>query len=369
MYRLPKSRLQDHVALGGDNVLLATLIDVSRQAIQSVTVGGVVEALTQFDICGTLPELQREFCRMWNEFVREARKEGYPNVSVVILCWIRHLYIALHRGTDYAPTAFSDSTPDDDPVLDMPSSYPFCDDTTSHCHRNPPHPPTHSSNPTTAGETGACSQAHTGPPPTDAPLEEGTTRPDTAAADTAFTSNQSNPLLPALSVISSSRLTSNATHPRLRARGIVNAVLQLVAHSPPFWNTFRELGDLKEQRGAADLETSGGATPLVDATVRFIKEFVFKEKEPPPMQQPPQAARGKPRETEEAKREINSVDSFEPIYMYDAMKKKRQLKDLLVRFCAQDAHLLLLICAGLLCKERQAPGCGRVFWPLSGRAR
>ena len=392
VYGLPESRLQDHVALGGDNVLLATLIDVSRKAMHSVTVGGVVEALTQFDICRTRPELQLDFCATWNEFVREARKEGYPNVSVVILCWIRHLYIALHRGTASAPTAFSDDTSDNDPILDDPSSYPFCIDSnthchrnsTTHCHRNSPHLPTHSSNPTTPGEIGDCSQAHNSPHPTDAsPLDgiattsshaqEGTTQPHTAAADTAFTSNQSNLLLPALSVISSpvftsppfhvppfsneeqlallrgatfSRLTGNATPSRLHARGLVNtgsmcfvnAVLQLLVHSPPFWNTFRELGDLKGQRGSAGLETGGGATPLVDAMVRFVEEFVFKDKEPPPMQQPPQqTARGKPKENEEAKRELNSVDSFEPIYMYDAMKEKRQLKDLLVRFCARGA--------------------------------
>jgi ubiquitin carboxyl-terminal hydrolase 10 len=123
--------------------------------------------------------------------------------------------------------------------------------------------------------------------------------------------------------------------PRLRARGLVNtanAVLQLLVHSPPFWNLFRELGDLKGQRGAAGLETGGGATPLVDATARFMEEFMIKE-EPPPTRQPPQqAADGKLKEDEEAKKEHDFVDSFEPTYMYDAMKEKRQLNNLLVRY-------------------------------------
>jgi hypothetical protein len=72
----------------------------------------------------------------------------------------------------------------------------------------------------------------------------------------------------------------------------------------------------------------------VDATVRFSEEFVFKEEEPPP---PQQAVGGKPREDKDATKEHKAIDSFEPMYMYDAMKEKRQLKDLLVRSRDQDA--------------------------------
>ncbi|KAF8471381.1 hypothetical protein DFH94DRAFT_637134, partial [Russula ochroleuca] len=131
------------------------------------------------------------------------------------------------------------------------------------------------------------------------------------------------------------RPTSNATLSRPRVHGLANsgsmyfanAMLQLLVHSPPFWNLFRELGDLKGQRGAGDVEADDGATPLVDATLRFFEESRFME--PLPMQQPAQqAARGKPREDEEAKKH-DAVDSFEPMYLYDAMKEKRKLKDLL----------------------------------------
>ena len=107
-----------------------------------------------------------------------------------------------------------------------------------------------------------------------------------------------------------------------------NAVLQLLVHSPPFWNWFGELGDLKGQRGASSPETGGGATPLVDATVRLFEEFAFKEKEP---SLPQAVARGKPRDDEEEKNESEIVNSFEPTYMYAAMREKRQLKHLLVR--------------------------------------
>ena len=112
-----------------------------------------------------------------------------------------------------------------------------------------------------------------------------------------------------------------------------NAVLHLLAHSPPFWDLFRELGDLKGRCGTGCPETGGGATPLVDATLRFFEEFKFKKT--PPAQQPLQlTASGKPREVEEGN---NVVNSFEPTYMYGAMKEKGQLKTLLVCFSVQDA--------------------------------
>ena len=167
----------------------------------------------------------------------------------------------------------------------------------------------------------------------------------------------SDPLIPVSSVVSPppscvppfpktpSRQTGNTTPPRLRARGLVNsgntcfanAVLHLLVHSPPFWDLLRELGDLKEKRGRGP-ETGGGATPPMDATARFFEEFMFKEEEPPTTQQSLQlTARGKQREDEEEKKENKVVDSFEPTYMYDAMKEKRQLNNLLVRSHAHDA--------------------------------
>ena len=107
-----------------------------------------------------------------------------------------------------------------------------------------------------------------------------------------------------------------------------NAVLQLLVHSPSFWDLFRELDDLKGTRGAGLSETSDGATTLVDATLRFFEEFRFKKEQP---QEPPQqVAGGNVREDEETKKEINA-DSFQPSYMYDVMKGKIQLKKLLVR--------------------------------------
>jgi hypothetical protein len=107
-----------------------------------------------------------------------------------------------------------------------------------------------------------------------------------------------------------------------------NAVLQLLVHSSPFCKLFRELGDLKGQCGAGGPETGGPI--MVDATVRLFEEFIVKER--PPAQYPLQQAAGERlRDGEEEKKGNEVVDSFEPTYVYNAMKEKKQLKDLPVR--------------------------------------
>ena len=82
-------------------------------------------------------------------------------------------------------------------------------------------------------------------------------------------------LLALLSGTSLSGPPCGATLPRLRTRGLnnqgnmyfTNAVLQLLAHCPPFWNLFNHLGQLTGQRGQGEgQQTSGSTTLLVDAT-------------------------------------------------------------------------------------------------------
>ncbi|KAF8464932.1 hypothetical protein DFH94DRAFT_639948, partial [Russula ochroleuca] len=225
------------------------------------------------------------------------------------------------------------------------------------------------------------------PTPTLAPVPESTppVRNESSTSCDADAASASNPLLPASSVVdfsvpasppslappspnaellvlldcmTPSRPTGNAALPHLRARRLVNSgnmcftnsVLQLLVYSPPLWNLFRQLDDLKGQRGTGGPNTSGGGTPLVDATVRFFEEFMNKE-EPPPTQQPTQqAAGGNPRESEVAKKEPNAVDPFEPMYLYDAMKKKRQLK-LLLDGQQQDAEELFRLYLDALDEE------------------
>ena len=112
-----------------------------------------------------------------------------------------------------------------------------------------------------------------------------------------------------------------------------NAVLQILVRSPPFWNLFKELGSLKGQHGGGAPEADGGVIPLVDATTRFIGEFLVKEKESPPIQQLPRQVAGETRREDEEREKRSALDPVDPTYMYEAMKEKRQLKDFLVRIC------------------------------------
>jgi hypothetical protein len=430
VFGLPERDLRDNIALGGDSVLLAIFIHVTRQSLLSnYSSWKVLNALSKLDIRDTLPRLQHNFCTLWNEIVQEAKNRGPYTAPVYLLSMIRHPYIALHQSTDAAPTAFSASTDNYGDILYEPSSYPFCNlashrlDSTplatqpAHSSDAPSHPPTDGGNtasrqsqqvnniikpssPTTTSEIGATSHAPDMIPPTNpdhsssrptgasptavvpvAPQDitstatlshpqEGseqqdsdivapdaepgnsqilstasthaptptlapipTSLPNTPSeshdAGVASVSNSSHFTPPFIrSSIPTSRPTASATHPRLRVRGLVNTgnicfantVLQLLVNLPPFWNLFMELDDLKGQRGAGVPDSGGGATPLVDATVRFFKEFIVKEESPSTQSQP--ATGGTSR-----------TDSFEPTYMYDAMQEKRQLKPLLVRFC------------------------------------
>jgi hypothetical protein len=489
MCGLAAQDLRDNISHGGDNVLLATLIYVSRRAIHSHEFG-LLRALTEFDICHTLPGLQHDFCALWNELVREERKQGYFSTPFLILLEIRSLFVALHPSCFHVgPTRFpfcdiANHFPDSTAHVsvsnsrgvsisnlpgDSPDALPHLStsggDTASQ-QANIIAGPSSPSRLATSSEIGDTSQAlaatspflpvHTSPRPTDAsppgalaaalqdippattlsrPLE-GTALKDTVApcaepetseilsttsmpprtlaestppvlSESSTPCNAdaptaSNPMLPVLSIVGStipvsppqfrvpplsnaeflalidgttpSRPTGNATLPYLCARGLVNtggmcfanAVLQLLVHSPPLWNLFRQLGDLKQLRGDSGEggpATGGGktvATPLVDATVRFFEEFMNKEKEPPPTRQ----VAGKPTEGREAKKESNVVDSFEPTYIYDAMKDNRKLKVLLVRLVPRNAPLLLIY-GGLMCIGQRTAGCGKVFPPLS----
>ena len=87
------------------------------------------------------------------------------------------------------------------------------------------------------------------------------------------------------------------------------------------------------QREQGESQWSGdGATPLVDATVKLLEEFVYEEKKPlPPPTSTLQGSRGKAKEEEE-KKEEEGVDSFMPMYVYDAMKEKKRFDNMRVCF-------------------------------------
>jgi ubiquitin carboxyl-terminal hydrolase 10 len=153
--------------------------------------------------------------------------------------------------------------------------------------------------------------------------------------------------------------------PRLRARGIVNsgnmcfanAVLQLLVYSPPFWRLFKELGRLMGQREQGEGQGRGdGATPLVDATVKLLEEFVHEDKKPLPTPTPTQVSRGKAKEEEE-KKEEEGVDSFMPTYVYDAMKEKKRFDNMRVCF-REPSGVYSQLCRFLGWSSR---GCGGIL--------
>jgi hypothetical protein len=135
----------------GDSVLLANLIHITRPLFHSsledhgpfatLSLKDILRCISQFDIENTLPELQHDFCDLWNEITREARSRGSWQIAYYCLNPILHLYIALHQATDAAPTAFDAST------NDYASSYPLCNIPGHHSDSSSAGPPTITSPP------------------------------------------------------------------------------------------------------------------------------------------------------------------------------------------------------------------------------
>ena len=144
--------LQDYLA-HGDSALLANYIHILRDIIHfhldqfrsgdAASRWKFLESVSQFDVQNTLPTLQHDFCDLWNEIVDMTRTTPdyqIRSILIILLKNVRRTYIALHDGTDSAPTAFSGSTADDEHALFMSSSYPLCNlfnhrlRTTSHVH-------------------------------------------------------------------------------------------------------------------------------------------------------------------------------------------------------------------------------------------
>ena len=126
---VPESVLRSHATHGND-LSLAVLIHVVRQQyninqtqyLLEAEFSKVLVAASKFDVLDTSPELQHEFCALWNEVTREASRLR----SKYLLRPIRNIYLTLHQHTDCAPTAFSASTSDEDPILRLRSTYPLC---------------------------------------------------------------------------------------------------------------------------------------------------------------------------------------------------------------------------------------------------
>ena len=131
---ISKDVLRDYLA-HGDSVLLANVIHITRQFFHSLLQhdsdltrksSSILSSLSKFDILNTLPELQRDFCGLWNEVVQKARSsKADDNPFIDILVAIRHLYVDLH-GTDIALGYFFTSATGHDDLFNQPASYPLC---------------------------------------------------------------------------------------------------------------------------------------------------------------------------------------------------------------------------------------------------
>jgi hypothetical protein len=137
---LSKSSVQNHLA-NGDRILFSNLIYIIRQTFRASShIGGhceahiknvssrTLESVCKLDARASLPELQHDFCELWNELVDAARRGEHRyvrNLSLSTLKNIRKVYITLHEGTDALPTEFA-SIDDSDATLDHISLYPMC---------------------------------------------------------------------------------------------------------------------------------------------------------------------------------------------------------------------------------------------------
>ena len=143
---IPEAVLRSHAA-HGDSLSLVILIHIFRQQFTylrkaSWPCWGVARALisaSKFDVQDTSPELQHEFCALWNQTVRTAQNGNSWNIAWYILNTVRCVYIALHQGTDSAPsdlllcnvpshilpetapTTFPPTVQEHDDMLDIPS--------------------------------------------------------------------------------------------------------------------------------------------------------------------------------------------------------------------------------------------------------
>lgn len=104
--------------------------------------------------------------------------------------------------------------------------------------------------------------------------------------------------------------------PNIRPRGLINtgnmcfanAVLQTLVYCPPFYRFFTELGKYIPGPKAESSKWNGKTTPLVEATVDFLKEFSPKS-----------------RNEEVDEDDYDGIDSFLPSNIYEAMKDKSRL--------------------------------------------
>ncbi|TBU35523.1 cysteine proteinase [Dichomitus squalens] len=119
---------------------------------------------------------------------------------------------------------------------------------------------------------------------------------------------------------------------KIRPRGLVNtgnmcfanAVLQILVYCPPFHRFFSDLKKHLAGPVVGSQREGSKATPLVDATIQFLKEFV-----PDPPANANVNANPKSKGKEREDDNFDELDSFIPSYVYDAMKEKKRFANMI----------------------------------------
>ena len=119
----PETYLREYAAHGNDWSLV-TLIHVVRQQFTHFKkpywpeygFTSVLEAASNLDVTDTSPELQHEFCALWNQVVNETQDGDDHDIADLILGQIRNVFLALHQDID-SNEAY---------IRWLPSSYQVC---------------------------------------------------------------------------------------------------------------------------------------------------------------------------------------------------------------------------------------------------
>jgi Family of unknown function (DUF6535) len=121
----------------GDSVLLANLIHITRHFFHSLLEGNrdlareslfILPSISHFDILNTLPELQHDFCNLWNMIVQQAqngRTENNPFIE--ILNKIQHLHTALRHSSNATRTDVSNPTTHNNGIRSQQAPYLVCE--------------------------------------------------------------------------------------------------------------------------------------------------------------------------------------------------------------------------------------------------
>ena len=106
---ITEATLQTNAA-HGDSLSLSILIHVVRlcftyfEKMWQYGFSTVLAEASKFDVQDMSPELQHEFCALWNQIVCQVQIIGDRTMVFNSLRMIRNIYLALHNGTNCAPT-------------------------------------------------------------------------------------------------------------------------------------------------------------------------------------------------------------------------------------------------------------------------